>query len=525
MGAGTRGRQRRSRGEIETLPSGSLRVKVYAGSDPLTGRRHYLSETVPAGPTAESDAEQARTRLLNQVDERRNPRTKATVNQLFDRYLELLDVDITTKRSYEGYIRNHIRPLLGKQPVGKLDGETLDSFYVILRTCRAHCDGHPYIEHRTQDTHDCDEHCKPHECRPLATSSIRQIHWCLSAAFKAAIRWRWIATNPLDQAHAPRAATSDPRPPTPEQAAAILNEAFRDVGWGMLVWLAMTTGARRGEICAFRWDLLDLHNALLSIRSSIGQTGSVTWEKDTKTHQQRRIALDKETVTLLRAYQQHCETEAAAVGSMIAKEGRVFSPSIDHTTWLKPDSVSQRYSRMCARLDLDMNIHQLRHYSATELISAGVDVRTVAGRLGHGGGGATTLRVYSAWLSEADQRAAGNLASRMPAPPTIIDADGSLTTTQAPKARPRAHQHIAADLRGAISAGTLKPGDHLPTVKELADRYRVAFGTAQLAIAELKSTGLVLVSRGQRAIVSETNIPSAGHPGPMPPRRLDGLRE
>ena len=31
-------------------------------------------------------------RLLNQIDERRNPRTRATVNQLLDRYLQVLDV-------------------------------------------------------------------------------------------------------------------------------------------------------------------------------------------------------------------------------------------------------------------------------------------------------------------------------------------------------------------------------------------------------------------------------------------------
>jgi integrase len=52
---------------------------------------------------------------------------------------------------------------------------------------------------------------------------------------------------------------------------------------------------------------------------------------------------------------------------------------------------------MCARLGWNMNLHQLRHYSATELIAAGVDVRTVADHLGHGGGGSTTLRTYTAW--------------------------------------------------------------------------------------------------------------------------------
>jgi integrase len=64
----------------------------------------------------------------------------------------------------------------------------------------------------------------------------------------------------------------------------------------------------------------------------------------------------------------------------------------------------------------------LRHYSATELISAGVDVRTVAGRLGHGGGGTTTLRVYAAWVPESDRRAADLLASRLARPETVARA-------------------------------------------------------------------------------------------------------
>jgi len=44
--------------------------------------------------------------------------------------------------------------------------------------------------------------------------------------------------------------------------------------------------------------------------------------------------------------------------------------------------VTQRYSKMADRLGIDTHLHNLRHYSATELIAGGVDVRTVAGRLG-----------------------------------------------------------------------------------------------------------------------------------------------
>jgi integrase len=160
----------------------------------------------------------------------------------------------------------------------------------------------------------------------------------------------------LDQAEPPRSTRHDPSPPTPKQAAAILNAAFAsDFAWGVLRWLAMTTGARRGELCALRWDLLDLDGAVLVIRASIGHTGATTWEKST-THQHRRIALDADTVALLRAYRHRCEQEAATVGSAIASDGRVFSPSLDHSTWVKPNSLTQRYQRMCARLSWDMHL-------------------------------------------------------------------------------------------------------------------------------------------------------------------------
>jgi integrase len=109
------------------------------------------------------------------------------------------------------------------------------------------------------------------------------------------------------------------------------------------------------------------------------------WEKDTKTHQHRRITLDPQTLGLLAAFQRHCAARAGL--DSMPGAARIFSPLPDGSAWIKPDTVSQRYERMCARLGWDMHIHQLRHYAATELIAAGVDVRTVAGRLGHGGGG------------------------------------------------------------------------------------------------------------------------------------------
>ncbi|MFG3418705.1 hypothetical protein [Micromonospora sp. NPDC048063] len=177
--ATSNGRRKRQRGEIETLPSGSLRVKVYAGEDPISGKRHYLTETIPAGRTAAKEAEKARTRLLAQVDDRRNPRTRATLDQLLDRWLEVADIEATTRMGYVNKLNKHVRPVLGKLPVGRIDPETLESFYASLRRCRDWCGGKGYVKHHVEGEHTCTAKCRPHVCKPLSASSVRQIHWIL----------------------------------------------------------------------------------------------------------------------------------------------------------------------------------------------------------------------------------------------------------------------------------------------------------------------------------------------------------
>ena len=484
----TGGTTKRTKGSIERLPSGALRVSVYAGIDPVTGRRHYLKETVEPGPRAERDAEAVRTRLVSEVAERRSPRTAATVDQLLDRYLDQLDRAPNTLRLYRGYVRNHISPLLGHLKVGQLDAEVLDSFYAELRRCRAHCSGRRQVDHRTSGPHECDHRCGPHKCRPLGPTTVRHMHFILSGAFKRAVRWRWVAVSPIGQAEPPASPTPNPEPPTPAEAAQIVREAWQDPAWGALLWVAMTTGARRGELCAIRWSSvgLDPDRPVIWLRKAIrkGQDGRLV-EDDLKTHQQRRIALDLETVEVLLEHRTHCEQDAAALGLELHQDAFVFSPSPDGSEFPKPDSVTQRYDRLAARLGIHTTLHKLRHYSATELISGGVDVRTVAGRLGHGGGGVTTLRAYSAWVSEADQRAAAGIGAGMPARPNPADsAARSRTEPRHP------YERVAAMIAGRIDRRELSPGEPLPTAAELAADHEVAVSTARRAIALLKSWGL-----------------------------------
>ena len=71
--------------------------------------------------------------------------------------------------------------------------------------------------------------------------------------------------NTAQLAQAPAPAATEPDPPTAEEAARLLGEAWAiDPDWGLLLWLTMVTGSRRGEVSAVRWHHVDLAGALLT---------------------------------------------------------------------------------------------------------------------------------------------------------------------------------------------------------------------------------------------------------------------
>jgi integrase len=340
-----------ARGVIDVRPSGALRVRVDAGIDPLTGKRHRLVEHVPADtPNMEAVAEQVRIRLVNQVNERRHPRTNATVSQLLDRYLDAFDGAFSTVKNYRSHRKNHVEPFIGSVRVGALDADILDSLYAELRRCRSHCTG-PFVEHRTDGDHTCNARCRPHRCTPLGPSGIRQVHWMLSGAFRSAVRWKWVSTNPVSDAAPGRPPQTNPQPPSSRDAARIVAEAAStDLDWATLIWLAMTTGARRHELCALRWtDVLidEAGMAVLWIRRGISRNGEGVWtEMDTKTHQQRRVTLDPETVSVLEEHRTRVVNRLQAAGMDLAEDAFVFSSEVDHSRFVHPGSISQRYERL-----------------------------------------------------------------------------------------------------------------------------------------------------------------------------------
>jgi integrase len=416
-----------AKGHIERLPSGSLRVRVYGGKDPVTGKERRYLRTVKT--EAQAAAELAK--LLRDAEAERTPDDSATVGFLLDRYLDVADLEVSTREAHEGYIRRTIKPVLGEVRVRKLRADTLDVLYAHLKKCSRLCsrlpktehhvtDEHvcdqrcgPLRDHRTSRPHQCDERCRLHRCKPMASGSILRIHAIISAALNLAVRYEWIDRNPAEKATPPRARKREPDPPSPPQAARLLNEVWQeDEQFGLYLWAAFTTGARRGELLALRENRFDFDTQEVTFARNYLVKQGQRIEKDTKTGEGRRLSLDPLTCELFAEHFRRRRAALAAAGVTVPLDAFAFSPDPAGSNPWNPDTMTHRYGRYAARVGISSSLKELRHYSATQLLSNGVDLRTVAGRLGHAEG-STTLRFYAQFAQPADQAAASLLSGQL----------------------------------------------------------------------------------------------------------------
>jgi integrase len=366
-----------------------LQVQVYAGRDPLTGRKRWVSQQVPGQTKASMrQAKQIEARLLEEVGagQHRGSRSR-TIAELLERWLEwrstVRPIAPTTVASYRAALDRYILPALGKLPVRQVDAATLDAFYARLRTGGGK------------------------RGRPLKASTVHEVHAVLSGALKQAVVWGWIGHNPAKLATAPSVQKADVQPPQAEDATRLLAAATQESPeLGLFLRLAVILGARRGELCALRWPDIDFDRREVLIAGNVVRVPrQALVHKDTKTHAKRRVAVGAGTLDLLRAHRVEQAKQALACGVALPASAYVFSHAPDGTTPIDPDGISHRFLRLARRLGVRCRLHDLRHFMVTQLVASGVDWRTVSGRAGHADGH-MTLATYAHFQQAQDRQAA-----------------------------------------------------------------------------------------------------------------------
>ncbi|HWL41570.1 MAG TPA: site-specific integrase [Ilumatobacter sp.] len=338
------------------------RVVVQAPADPLTGKRTQLSGS--AATEKEAVALERRLRLLAEsgVDGR------MTIRQLVAEWRESdLSLAPTTLANYYHNQDKHILPVLGDKRVEEIRPRLVSQYLKRLR----------------------DKH-------GLQPATVRKVRTVLSALMSYAVQMEYVESNAVMKIPPPPLDDTERVAPTMEETARILLQAERtDPEFYAYLWVAAEEGGRRGETLGLRWGGVDFDRSTLTIEGvvSVGRDGAKL-RRRTKSKKPRTIALSGYTLDLLRAHRATLESklsQAAGEPVTVDPDGFVFSGGrgrhrnpLDGKHWY-PGTATRRFGRIreAAGVSSDIDLHGLRHTMITELLTAGVDPRTVMGRAGH----------------------------------------------------------------------------------------------------------------------------------------------
>ena len=366
-------------------------VRLCIGRDAATGR--YLYKEITTGHTSRREAEKVAAELEAATVQGVVPSTeRTTVVEFLEKWLvDYVRPNLApaTVRSYEGEVRLHIAPALGKQTLKDLRPDQLARFYAA-------------------------------KSQTLASAHVHYLHRILHKAFACALRWGLVPRNVADAVDAPRV-RQDERPVlTPAQVQALLDHVRTDRLYA-LYYLALEIGLREGELIARRWADLDTQACTLAVRTKFERIkGQGIVEGPTKARRPRsRVGLSEAAVRTLLAHKENQDQEKAGAGSAYADDDLIFC--WEDGQRYEPAYVSDHFRRIRRHFGWAeaLRFHDLRHTSATLAAARGEPLKVTQERLGHASA-ATTLRMYGhatpEMHGEAANLRAGLLGERQPEP-------------------------------------------------------------------------------------------------------------
>ena len=369
------------RGSVEKRGEKVYRLRVFLGRD-QDGKKKYHSKTFH-GSKKEADLELSR--MLADVGMTSGGGGTKTIDDVVETYLRR-----TKKGRYVDdcrYAWKLVPDSFKARKIGTLTPGDFEELYDELRA-------------RTKIVDDVEVD------DPVSLFRIQRIHNLCRQSLNLAARRRWIHSNPANLAVAPKVEKRTPKPPSRETLSKLVDAADGE----LLLWIrvASTTGARRGEIAGLRWSDVDFDAGTLTISRAISyspSTGVVIGP--TKTGNVRKVSLGVNVLAELEDARDEQRGRSERLSGSWDVERYVFGNDPEGREPWKPDRATKTFVRLRDRLGLgkDVRLKELRHFVATELIGAGVDVVTVAGRLGHSSP-KMTADVYASFLAARDREAA-----------------------------------------------------------------------------------------------------------------------
>ena len=236
-----------------------------------------------------------------------------------------------TQMSYERRIYQHIIPNLGPIPLNKLTTGDIQQFYTGLKQNGRLLRQEQYGE-------------------GLSGQTVRGIHTTFHAALDKAVSEKIIPKNPSDFCRLPSAKAREMQVLSPEEIQRLLIQAKED-GCFELLLLELSTGLRRGEICALQWDDLNFNTGELQVKRQIHRVKGELVVSEPKTKASNRsVILPPPVLMVLSDY----KTEINSVW--------LFPSPLNNDSPRDPAAVRKRLTTILERADCKrVRFHDLRH--------------------------------------------------------------------------------------------------------------------------------------------------------------------
>ncbi len=352
---------------------------VLAQSEGSTDRRSLGTfATKKEAEKAGRDALSARDRGIDLAP------AKVTVAEIVERYLRDRQGRCAAKtmQEYRKLANSYIIPHLGSKPLAKLRPAHIAEWQTMLAE-RGGSEG-----------------------RTLSPKTTFHARSLLSGTLRWACKMQLLVVNPCVAVDAPVVRRSTASALAGDEVARLLSAASEG-RWAAFVTLALTLGARRGELLALRWASIDVESATITISASLSQTKDGIALKGTKTDRTRTIPLSRPALEAIARQRATQAADKLRVGALYQDQGFVFADELGSP--ISPMAATNAYARIAKKAGISSTrLHDLRHTAATTMLLAGIDVTTAAGILGHSTP-TTTLGVYAHVLGEAKRKAMDRL--------------------------------------------------------------------------------------------------------------------
>ena len=243
--------------------------------------------------------------------------------------------------------------------------------------------------------------------KPLSPKTIHHHLELISDIFGYAIKMELVSDNPCSKVSIPKGEVKEKQIYPREEMAMLLTKMDGEpLKYKAFFYLMAYSGFRRGEMLGLEWKDIDFENGIISVKRTSNQTKARGIYTDTTKakRSQRTLKISPYIMEMLKALKAEQDEEALKLGDYWVDTDRLFTK--DNGEPQHPNTTYEWLKRFCKRENLPFHgLHSFRHYAASSLISAGLDVTTVSGALGHTNSG-TTLNIYSLMFQTAQARVA-----------------------------------------------------------------------------------------------------------------------